>query len=105
MPARRSWFDRSGSGREPMTNDERRKFIASLFEQYAVTVRMKLEAIGFEGAALEDLQNDVFVVALIRAEDIPADAEAWLAATARRKAANYRRRHYHFSEVPDDDAA
>ncbi len=70
-----------------------RKRIEALYALHGNAVRLKLRRLGFRGETLEDLQQDVFVIALRRVEDIPtANAGPWLIRVARWVVANYRRR-------------
>ncbi|MDC3984505.1 sigma-70 family RNA polymerase sigma factor [Polyangium jinanense] len=64
-------------------------------------IRAKLQWLGFSGQTLEDLHQEVFVIAIRHAEELRDDARAWLVKVARGVVVNYRRRR---REVLDGEA-
>ena len=82
-------------------------FIEALYKAHAAAVLAKLRRLGIEGSALDDLLQDVFVVAWRRQAKIPkdaADARRWLLDSARKHAANFHRLHRHKYEELDPHA-
>ena len=82
-------------------------FIAALYKAHAAAVLAKLRRLGIEGSALDDLLQDVFVVAWRRYAKIPKDvagARRWLLDSARKHAANFHRLHRHKYEELNPDA-
>jgi len=84
----------------PLSASHRRR-IEALYTAHSATVRAKLQWLGFSGQTLEDLHQEVFVIAIRHAEDLRDDARAWLIKVARGVVVNYRRRR---REVLDADA-
>ncbi|UQA61424.1 RNA polymerase sigma factor [Polyangium aurulentum] len=81
--------------------------VEALYKAHADAVLAKLRRLGIEGPALEDLLQDVFVIALRRQAKIPKDndsARRWLFDAARKLAANFHRLYRHKYEALDPDA-
>lgn len=82
-------------------------FVEALYKAHAAAVLAKLRRLGIEGPALEDLLQDVFVVAWRRQAKIPKDAAGarrWLLDSARKHAANFHRLYRHKYEELNPDA-
>ncbi|UQA57130.1 RNA polymerase sigma factor [Polyangium aurulentum] len=82
-------------------------FVEALYKAHAEDVLAKLRRLGIEGPALDDLLQDVFVVAWRRQAKIPkdaADARRWLLDSARKHAANFHRLYRHKYEESEPDA-
>lgn len=78
-----------------------RRRIEALYIAHSATIRAKLQWLGFSGQTLEDLHQEVFVIAIRHAEELRDDARAWLVKVAWSVVVNYRRRR---REVLDAEA-
>jgi RNA polymerase sigma factor (sigma-70 family) len=90
-----------------MSPVEAAMFVEALYKAHAKGVLAKLRRLGIEGPALEDVLQDVFVVAWRRYAKIPKDsagARRWLLDSARKHAANFHRLHRHKYEELNPDA-
>ncbi|WP_272459338.1 sigma factor [Polyangium jinanense] len=79
----------------------------TLYKAHADAILARLRRLGIEGPALEDLLQDVFVIALQRQAKIPQDndsARRWLLDAARKLAANFHRVYRHKYEGFRPDA-
>ncbi|MDC3958529.1 sigma-70 family RNA polymerase sigma factor [Polyangium jinanense] len=84
----------------PLSTPNRRR-IEALYVAHSAMIRAKLQWFGFSGQTLEDLHQEVFVIAIRHAEELRDDARAWLVKVARGVVMNYRRRR---REVLDAEA-
>ncbi|UQA63222.1 sigma factor [Polyangium aurulentum] len=90
-----------------MSPVEEALFVEALYKAHAAAVLAKLRRLGIEEPALEDLLQDVFVVAWRRHAKIPKDAAGarrWLLDSARKHAANFHRLYRHKYEELNPDA-
>ncbi|MDC3985970.1 hypothetical protein KEG57_36155 [Polyangium jinanense] len=81
--------------------------VETLYKAHADAILARLRRLGIEGPALEDLLQDVFVIALQRQAKIPQDndsARRWLLDAARKLAANFHRVYRHKYEGFRPDA-
>jgi RNA polymerase sigma factor (sigma-70 family) len=81
--------------------------VKSVYQAHALAVRRKLYRLGIHPAYLDDFSQRVFLVAMYRFDELPLEPPAvrrWLFAIARRLAANWRRRRFHFCEIQDERA-
>lgn len=78
-----------------------RRRIEALYIAHAATIRAKLQWLGFGGQTLEDLHQEIFIIAIRHAEELRDDARAWLVKVARGVVVNYLRRR---REVLDAEA-
>ncbi|MDI1434922.1 sigma-70 family RNA polymerase sigma factor [Polyangium sorediatum] len=69
-----------------------RRRIEALYIAHSATIRAKLQWLGFGGQTLEDLHQEVFIIAMRHAEELRDDARAWLVKVARGVVVNYLRR-------------
>jgi RNA polymerase sigma-70 factor (ECF subfamily) len=79
----------------------------ALFRAHAEAVRAKLRSLCGDGPEVDDLLQNVFVIAhrkYAKAPKTPELARAWLLETARKQAANWHRLFRHTYEVLDVDA-
>jgi RNA polymerase sigma-70 factor (ECF subfamily) len=78
----------------------------ALFQAHAAAVRAKLRSLCGDGPEVDDLLQNVFVIAHRRYAKVPKApdlANAWLLETARKQAANWHRLFRHTYEVLDLD--
>lgn len=76
--------------------------VRRLFDAHQRAVKATLRRLGVADAALDDLVQNVFVVAHRRVAKLPKDAEGarrWILDTARKHAANWHRLYRHHYEV------
>lgn len=77
-----------------LSSGSRKERFALLYREYDLFVWRTLRRFGLKGAGLDDGMQDVFVVAHQKLDDFDgASPRAWLAAIARRVAADTRRRN------------
>jgi RNA polymerase sigma-70 factor (ECF subfamily) len=81
--------------------------VAELYRAHAEAVRQRLQRLGIEEPELEELVQNVFLIALRRYSQIPKngeDARRWLLDVARKEAANWHRLYRHtYEEVVDPE--
>lgn len=76
--------------------------VGSLFAAHQRAVKATLRRLGVADAELDDLVQNVFIVAQRRVAKVPKDAEGarrWILDTARKLAANWHRLYRHHYEV------
>jgi RNA polymerase sigma-70 factor (ECF subfamily) len=80
--------------------------VGALFKKHRKGVKAILRRLGVDGPEVDDLVQNVFLVAQRRIAKLPKEAEAaerWIFDVARKQAANWRRLYRHQYEVPGSD--
>jgi RNA polymerase sigma factor (sigma-70 family) len=80
--------------------------VGALFKEHRKSVKAILRRVGVDGPEVDDLVQNVFVVAQRRIAKLPKDAEEaerWILDVARKQAANWRRLYRHHYEVLGGD--